>query len=132
MCIRDRYMGVQNNLKQIVQSPLSESDSADNKYSEEEKSESAVSALRLAHYEVAGQFDLTMGKANDGMVNLFCQERLQLVQLPMCFIPKGVSAGGIISISIARKKTDEEHRDKAILEIQKSLMEWVNKKEELG
>ena len=114
---------VQSNLNQIVHSS-SENSLIEKK--EELKTEPMLDALRLVHYDIIGQFDLTMGKVNEGVVNLFCQEKLQLVQLPLCFIPKGVNTGGVVSISIARKTTDEELRNNTILDIQKSLLECIN------
>ena len=68
-----------------------------------------------------------MGKGDDGVVNLFCQEKMQFVQVPKSFLPNGVSKGGIVTISIARKTTEKDLMDKIIMDIQDSLLKCVKK-----
>lgn len=82
------------------------------------------SALKMIEQDIVGQFDLTLGKINGGIANLYCPDKLQIVQIPTCFIPRGTKAGNIVTISIARKKAEEDVRTKTILEIQEALNKY--------
>lgn len=97
----------------------------ENEHETSKKSSQKDSPLKILEQDIVGQYDFTLGKVENGISNLFCSEKLQVVQIPVNFVPKGTKTGTIVTISIARKKIEEDNRDKLILGIQNSILESI-------
>ena len=99
------------------------------------KSDMKPGTFKIIERDIVGQFDLTLGKVAGALANLFCPEKLQIVQIPANFIPRGAKTGSIITVSIARKKAEEEAKDKLIFDIQNAILaydkSYINSAEEI-
>eukprot|EP01022_Parablepharisma_sp_SALTPOND_P028790 TRINITY_DN71724_c0_g1_i1.p4 TRINITY_DN71724_c0_g1~~TRINITY_DN71724_c0_g1_i1.p4 ORF type:complete len:279 (-),score=38.84 TRINITY_DN71724_c0_g1_i1:2373-3209(-) len=119
---------LQTKMQQItLEEPLTPSAGSEEKEIQAEslqKSGARPSTFKVKEQDIVGQYDFALGKVSGGIANLFCSDKLQIVQIPASFVPKGTKSGGIITVSIARKKAEEEARDKLIIDIQDAILEY--------
>lgn len=92
-----------------------------------EMSEEINESIRHVQHEVVAQYDLTLGSVNNGLASFFYSDKLCKLQLPESYLPQGINVGNVVTVSIARKKTEEKLAKNLILDIQEEILECEKK-----
>eukprot|EP00826_Nyctotherus_ovalis_P000674 TRINITY_DN10009_c0_g1_i6.p2 TRINITY_DN10009_c0_g1~~TRINITY_DN10009_c0_g1_i6.p2 ORF type:complete len:203 (+),score=78.69 TRINITY_DN10009_c0_g1_i6:80-688(+) len=97
----------------------------------DEEKASEASSMRQVRCDVVAQYDMTLGSVNNGQASFFCSEKLCRAQVPESYLPQGVSVGSIVTVSVARKRAEEEFMKALISDIQEEILECKKKEMKL-